>query len=149
MKIIIEKNPKESIWEFPCLGQVSSGTKVYFYEWERGVVVESNNEYKIGYISAIWNMDKFTQIDINGNKLNTNPESIDWDKVEMPVWAVRGEWIMKIESLEETSLDGLEFQESLNNIQGTRLGFASKEDRNQYLNSLEILPKGTKITFEL
>ena len=149
MKIIIEKNPKESIWEFPCLGQVSSGTKVCFYEWERGVVVESNNEYKIGYISAIWNMDKFTQIDINGNKLNTNPESIDWDKVEMPVWAVRGEWIMKIESLEETSLDGLEFQESLNNIQGTRLGFASKEDRNQYLNSLEILPKGTKITFEL
>ena len=147
MKISIEK-PKENIWKFPCLGISNYGTKVYFIGWEMGVVVESGDDYKIGHTSTIWDMGKFTPIDINGFELN-KPKLIDWDKVELPIWAVRGEWIMKIENLEELLLDGLEFQESFNNLQGTRLRFCNKEDRNTYLNSLKILPKGTKITFEL
>ena len=148
MKIIIEKNPKESIWEFPCLGQVSSGTKVYFYEWERGVVVESNNEYKIGYISAIWNMDKFTQIDINGNKLNTNPESIDWDKVKLPIWLLYHGNLLTISDITGKHMRGFVLK---NNGRMVKWDYICDniKNRNDYLNSLEILPKGTKITFEL
>ena len=148
MKIKIEK-PKENIWKFPCLGQLSSGTKVYFCEWETGVVVESNDEYKIGYISAIWDMDKFIQIDINGNKLNTNPEPIDWDKVEFPIWVEDKDGIItQIVHIYET-----EIREFIIPIDGkisynARL-FITPQQKIEYLNSLKLAPKGTKITFEL
>ena len=148
MKIKIEK-PKESIWEFPCLGQASSGTKVCFYEWKRGVVVESNNEYKIGYISATWNMDKFTQIDINGNKLNTNPESIDWDKVELPIWVEDKDGIItQIAHIYETEIREFIIPTDGKISYNSRL-FITPQQKTEYLNSLKLVPKGTKITLEL
>ena len=147
MKIKIEKQ-RESNWTFPCLGQLSSGTKVYFCEWEAGVVVESNDEYKIGYISAMWDMDKFIQIDINGNKLNTNPEAIDRDKVKLPIWFEHSSGSVNIISQKGvSSLAGIEL------FDNGGINWASQYDnikeRNEFLNSIKILPKGTKITFEL
>ena len=146
MKIEVIKPQEEVKWKFPCLGKSKSHRAVvYFHSDGVGVVVEQSSKYPYLYRSSVFDMQDFEPY----IPTETKPQPIDWDKVELPIWAVRGEWIMKIESLEETSLDGLEFQESLNNIQGTRLGFKDKQDRDKYLNSLEILPKGTKITIEL
>ena len=146
MKIKIEK-PKESIWKFPCFGIHEKTSKIVaFVDYQKGAVVgEGYGVLPLGTYCDDWEMMQFKPY----APTQTKPKPIDWDKVELPIWAVRGEWIMKIESLEELFLDGLEFQESLNNIQGTRLGFKDKQDRDKYLNSLEILPKGTKITIEL
>lgn len=69
MNISIKISEKNK-WNFPCLGISNYGTRVYFSDWEMGVVVESDDDYNMGYMSAIWDMDKFTPIDINGFELN-------------------------------------------------------------------------------
>ena len=146
MKISIEK-PKENIWKFPCLGISNYGTKVYFIGWEMGVVVESGDDYKIGHTSTIWDMGKFTPIDINGFELN-KPKLIDWDKVELPIWFEHSSGsVNMITMIYEDSVIGIELWDE------GAINWTSKYDgikeRDEFLNSLEILPKGTKITIEL
>jgi hypothetical protein len=146
MKISIEK-PKESIWKFPCLGQLSSGTKVYFTDWELGIVVESDDDYKIGYMSAAWNMNKFTPIDINGNELNKS-KSINWDKAELPIWFTHRSGSVNIISQKgDNGLAGTELCEDGGIIWAAQ--YDNIDERDKLLNSLEILPKGTKIIIEL
>ena len=147
MKISIEK-PKENKWTFPCLGKLDTGIIVYFSDWEMGVVVESDDDYKIGYTSAIWDMDKFTPIDVNGNKLNTKPKPIDWDKVEFPIWFKHSSGsISMITQKDVFFLNGTELYED--GVITWASQFDNVEERDKLLNSLEILPKGTKITIEL
>jgi hypothetical protein len=147
MKISIEK-PKENVWKFPCLGQLSSGTKVYFTDWEIGVVVESYSDYKIGYTSDMWNMDKFTPIDINGFELNKQ-EPIDWDKVELPIWYkdTNGA-IIKIDTIDKEFVCGFIIQEDAS-IRDFDHYYQTIDERNQSLSKIKFLPKGTKITIEL
>lgn len=146
MKIKIEK-PEESIWKFPCLGISKYGTKVYFYEWEKGVVVESSNEYKIGYISTIWNMVNFTPVDINGFELN-KPKPIDWDKVELPIWFEHSSGsVNMITQKGSDSLIGFELFDKGVITWATK--YDNIKERDEFLNSLKILSKGTKITIEI
>ena len=146
MKIKIEK-PKENVWKFPCLGQLSSGTKVYFTDWEIGVVVEAYGDYKIGYTSNVWNMDKFTPIDINGFELN-KPKHIDWNNVELPIWVKHNNGSINIISQKgDSGLAGTELGEDGAIIWSSQ--YDNVRERDKLLNSLEILPKGTKITLEL
>ena len=147
MNISIEK-PKENIWKFPCLGQLSSGTKVYFTDWELGVVVESDDDYKIGYMSTIWDMDKFTPIDINGFELN-KPKPIDWDKVELPIWYkdTNGS-IVKIWAIDKEYIAGHIIQENMVITEFTHI-YKDIDERNDYFNKIDFLPKGTKITIEI
>ena len=146
MKISIEK-PEESIWKFPCLGISNYGTKVYFSDWEMGVVVESDDDYNMGYMSAIWDMDKFTPIDINGFELN-KLKPIDWDKVELPIWFTHRSGSVNIISQKgDNGLAGTELCEDGGIIWAAQ--YDNVEERDKLLNSLEILPKGTKITIEL
>lgn len=146
MKIKIEK-PKENVWKFPCLGQLSSGTKVYFTDWEIGVVVEAYGDYKIGYTSNVWNMDKFTPIDINGFELN-KLKPIDWDEVELPIWVKHNNGSINIISQKGVSgLAGIELGEDGAIIWSSQ--YDNVRERDELLNSLKVIPKGTKITFEL
>lgn len=148
MKIEVIKPQEEVKWKFPCIGVDINDNDfiVAFTDNRKGIVLkQGNEEFSLREYREDWKMHKFMM----PLPSELNPQPIDWDKVELPIWAVRGEWIMKIENIGESTLDGLEFQESLNNIQGTRLGFKDKQDRDKYLNSLEILPKGTKIIIEL
>ena len=145
-QIKIEK-PKENIWKFPCLGISNYGIKVYFTGWEMGVVVESD-DYKIGYTSAIWDMDKFTPIDINGNKLITKPQTIDWSKAKLPIWLTHSSGSINIITQKDGSgFAGIELCEDRVIMWGSQ--YDNVEERDKLLNSLEILPKGTKITLEL
>lgn len=148
MKIKIEK-PKESIWKFPCLGKSCAGVIVYFSDWKMGVVVEPNdNYYEIGHTSASWHMDNFTPIDINGNELNTKPKPVDWDKAELPIWFTHRSGSVNIISQKGNSgLAGTELCEDGGMIWASQ--YDNVKERNEFLNSLKILPKGTKITFEL
>ncbi len=146
MKIKIEK-PKENVWKFPCLGISNYGAKVYFSDWEMGVVVESDDDYNMGYMSAIWDMDEFTPIDINGFELN-KLKPIDWDKVELPIWFTHRSGSVNIISQKgDSGLAGTELCEDGGMIWASQ--YDNVEERDKLLNSLEILPKGTKITIEL
>lgn len=147
MKISIEK-PKENIWKFPCLGISNSGAKVYFSDWKTGVIVESiTNAPKIGHTSAAWDMDKFTPIDINGFELN-KLKPIDWDKVELPIWVEdKDDIITQIVRISETEIRDLTITDRETIFQ-SRL-FITPKQKTEYLKSLKVIPKGTKITFEL
>lgn len=147
MKISIEK-PEESIWKFPCLGKSRAGVIVYFSDWKMGVVVDPNDNYfEIGHTSASWHMDNFTPIDINGFELN-KLKPIDWDKVELPIWFTHRSGSVNIISQKgDSGLAGTELCEDGGIIWAAQ--YDNVEERDKLLNSLEILPKGTKITIEL
>lgn len=143
MNIVINK-PVKNKWKFPCLGKLDSGTIVYFSCWGIGVVVESEGDFKIGHSDLLWGMDKFTPIDINGFELNKlNP--IDWDNITLPILAksLIGNIIL-IYKIHEKRIDYL-------NIDGDYVRFTIEKtfccmsDRDEWLRSLEIFPKGTEI----
>lgn len=142
MNIVINK-PVKNKWKFPCLGKLDSGTIVYFSCWGIGVVVESEGDFKIGHSDLLWGMDKFTPIDINGFELNKlNP--IDWDKVELPIWFNHSSGSINIITQKDGSgFAGIELCED--GVIMWRSQYDNVEERDKLLNSLEILPKGTKI----
>ena len=143
MKISIEK-PRENNWKFPCLGTTHSGTKVYFSDWEMGVVVESGDDYKIGHTSTTWNMGKFTPIDINGFELN-KPKLIDWDNVTLPIWAKNIDGLVfLIYAIKEKRVSYFIIYENYIRFTNEKV-FCSISDRNEWFNSLEIISGGTEI----
>ena len=132
---------KKVNWKFPCKGiSVIDNIIVGFSSYGRGVVLDAGNStcHKLYEFSEYWIMTDFVPIE-------EEKQPVDWDKVELPVWAKNrfGNLIqiksIKGENVQYWAICGSKEMVVITDIFPTQ-GFAK-----QWLNSLEILPKGTKI----
>ena len=145
MKIKIEK-PKESIWKFPCFGIHEKTSKIVaFMDDKKGVIVEKGyGVLPLGTYFEDWEMIQFKPY----TPTETKPKPIDWDKAELPIWFTHRSGSVNIISQKGNSgLAGTELCEDGGMIWASQ--YDNVKERNEFLNSLKILPKGTKITFEL
>lgn len=145
MKIKIEK-PEENVWKFPCLGKSKlDEAVVYFYSEETGVVIEQSTTYPHLYISREFCMEDFNPVN---SSINPKENPIDWDKVELPIWAMLYKDLTNITIIKDKYIKGAILHNS-GDMTNWDYTYQSIKERDEYLNSLEILPKGTKITIEL
>jgi hypothetical protein len=146
MKISIEK-PRENNWKFPCLGIHNTTSKIVaFMDYKKGVIVEEGNgALLLGHYREDWEIDNFTPY----TPIETKQQSIDWDKVELPIICNnKYKEFCIIDRIGASKVEGYIVYHS--GILGTLEGvFNNTEKRNEYLNSLEIIPKGTITTIEL
>lgn len=145
MKIKIEK-PEESIWKFPCFGIHEKTSKIVaFIDYKKGVVVgEGNGALPLGHYREDWWMIQFKPY----TPTEPRQQPIDWDKAELPIWFTHRSGSVNIISQKGVSgLAGIELCEDGGMIWASQ--YDNVKERNEFLNSLKILPKGTKITFEL
>lgn len=145
MEVKVIKSKKEVEWKFPCMGIYKVNKLVVgFSGYERGVVLDIGNSdiYSIHEVSYMWDMSKFEPI-----------EQIDWDKIIYPVYAENqsGEIIIitSIDYNDYFNADVVKIITIPQLIHDEEKYFFSKEELREWLNSLKILPKGTKIEITL
>ena len=147
MKIEVIKPQDEVKWNYPCKGiHQGSGLVVGFTEEGAGCVLEQGKtNYELYSYEEFWDMDVFTPIKEKGNNL-------DWNNTKFPILVKGiGRDIFTIDGFDEVdnSVSVTTFNLNHNYICEEREKFSSEKERNEWLKSLEILPKGTeiKITF--
>ena len=135
-------------WSFPCKGRyIGTDLVVGFSESGIGVVLNtgrSRGRYLYEF-SRYWSMNQFEPI-VEKEKGN----NYDWGNPTFPILVKdKGENIFTIDIFDEEN-DSVEVTMFI--CSGVvhywcedRVRFDSKEDRNEWLKSLEILPKGTEI----
>ena len=138
MEIRIIKT-EESKWKFPCKGiSVIDNKVVLFTKYGTGVVLDIGNStcHKLYESSEYWIMTDFVP-------LKEDTQHIDWEKVELPVWVQNKDGNL----IQITSIKGEEVVCYIipNEILCLRHTFPTKGLAKECLNSLEVLPKGTKI----
>lgn len=149
MEIKIIKSKKKINWKFPCKGiSKTDNTVIGFSSYGTGTVLDiGQSYYKLYYVSDTWNMDNFQPIEEEKQPIEDTEltQEVDWDKITFPIWA--------------KNIDGLVFliyaikekRVSYFIIYGNYTRFTNEKvfyfisDRNEWLNSLEVLPNGTKI----
>lgn len=141
MKIEVIK-PNESAWRFPCKGISSiNNTIVGFSSYGKGTVINIGEceYYKLYDIKENWNMDNFKPIE-------EEKQPIDWDKIEFPLWAKdeKGN-ILIINSINNLFVAYSSLYIEAEKMVSTGQTFMTKKERNEWLNSLEIFPKGSVI----
>ena len=150
MKIEIIKPQKEVKWDYPCKGvSKTDGTIVGFSSYRIGTVLDigESKYYKIYDIADNWNMDNFQPIEEEKQLVEDTEltREVDWDNITLPIWAKNSNGsIILIYKIHEKKVDYLVIYG--NYIRFTNeMTFCCISDRNEWLNSLEILPNGTKI----
>ena len=137
MEVKIIKNEK-SKWEFPCKGiRRGDGLIVGFQKYGEGTILKSpNDRIYLFYHSKDWVMDEFEPIE-------EEKQPIDWEKIEFPIWARDSDGNL----IQITSIKGAELKyRRISNEMGLITDmFPTQGFAKEWLNSLEILPKGTKI----
>lgn len=150
MKIEVIKPQEEAEWNFPCKG-IGNKTDlvVGFDRYGSGCVLEKGQtNYNLYLYSEFWAMDTFTPL----KEEKANGNNYDWSNAKFPILVKgMGEDIFTIDGFDEVdnSVSITTFNLNHNYICEEREKFSSEEERNEWLKSLEILPKGTeiKITF--
>ena len=146
MKIKIEK-PKESIWKFPCFGIHEKTSKIVaFMDDKKGVIVEKGyGVLPLGTYFEDWEMIQFKPY----TPTETKPKPIDWDNVELPIWVEDKDGIItQIAHIYETEIREFIIPTDGKISYNSRL-FITPQQKIEYLNSLKLAPKGTKIIIEL
>lgn len=140
MEIKIDKKIE---WKFPCRAISTRGVVVDFSNYNIGTIVKGNVlSFGKGDVLSGFIMDYF-------KPLNEEKEVIDWEKVEYPIYA-------KNENGEVIIITAIDYNDYFNAdivkiitmpqlIHDEDKVFFSDDELNDWLNSLEILPKGTKI----
>ena len=150
MKIEVIKPQEEVRWNFPCKGKyIGTDLVVGFSESGIGVVLNSGRSRGryLYEFSRYWSMNQFEPI-VEKEKGN----NYDWSNPKFPILVKgMGEEVFTIDGFDavDNSVSVTTFNLNHNYICGEREKFSSEEERNEWLKSLEILPKGTeiKITF--
>lgn len=147
MKIEVIKPQEEVKWNFPCKGICEvNGLIIGFTKEGCGCVLEKGQtNYKLYSFDKYWDMRTFTPIKEKGN-------NYDWSNPKFPILVKgMGEEVFTIYGFDEVdnSVSITTFNLNHNYICEEREKFSSEEERNEWLKSLEILPKATeiKITF--
>ena len=144
--------PKEEVkWNFPCKGICKEYNLIVGFSGYRiGVVLNTGQcgGLSLYDFSRGWKMNNF-------EPLEEEKQPIDWEKAEYPIYAKNdnGEVIII------TAIDFVDWEEVIQirvnmiNIQQLKYAesmfFTGDNDLNEWMNSLEILPKGTKIEITL
>ena len=140
MEIKIIKN-EQSKWKFPCKGVCKTDDAVVgFSSYGRGVVLDSGQAAHLRpyEFECNWEMDNF-------EPLEKEEQPIDWDKIELPVWAKnRFGRLIQIKSIKGENVQYWATCGSNEMVIITDI-FPTQGLAKRWLNSLEILPKGTKI----
>ena len=147
MKIEVIKPQEEAEWNYPCKGICEvNGLVIGFTKEDVGCVLDKGKTNCDLYTSQMYlDMDKFTPIKEKGN-------NYDWSNPKFPILVKGiGEEVFTIDGFDEVdnSVSVTTFNLNHNYICEEREKFSSEKERNEWLKSLEILPKGTeiKITF--
>jgi hypothetical protein len=140
MKIEVIK-PNESAWKFPCKGRSKDGRFIVGFTKEgEGVVLETKTMPELLYkYDRFMNMDNFVP-------LEEEKEPTNWNKIECPIWAKdeKGN-ILIINSINNLFVAYSSLYIEAEKMVSTGQTFMAKKERNEWLNSLEILPKGSVI----
>ena len=150
MKVEVIK-PKEDkpYWDYPCKGiRKKDGVVVGFEKFGSGCVLESGQSKMKLYTSYVFlDMADFSPIKEKGN-------NYDWNNPTFPILVKgSGEDVFTINGFDEVdnsvSITTFSFNKRVHHWCEEIARFSSEEDRNKWLRSLEMLPKGTeiKITF--
>ena len=136
MEIKIIKDDK---WNYPCKGiSKIDNIIVGFARYGTGVVIDVGNStcHRLYEFSEYWIMNDFEPIE-------EEKQPVDWGKIELPIWAKNTDGNL----IQITSIKGAELKyRRISNEMGLITDmFPTQGFANEWLNSLEILPKGTKI----
>ena len=131
-------------WDFPCKGVRKIDDAIVLFERDsEGVVLESNDKKELYYYSKFWDMDCFEPI------AEQNYEKIDLNKTELPVWVKdKNREILFIDNYSinnEMRVMYYTYIHSNDKIIQDAMVFGDISEIDEWLNSLEILPKGTEI----
>ena len=150
MKIEFIKPQEEVKWRFPCEGiSKTDEVVVGFSNYRVGTVLDCGKSkyYKIYDIADNWNMDNFTPIKEEKQLIEDTEltQEVDWDNITLPIWAKNSNGnIVLIYKIHEKKVDYLVIYG--NYIRFTNeMTFCCISDRNEWLDTLGILSKGTKI----
>lgn len=145
MKIEVIKPQSELKWNFPCKGICEvNGLIIGFTKEGSGCVLDKGVTNCDLYTSQMYlDMDKFTPIKEKGN-------NYDWNNAEFPILVKGiGEDIFTIYGFDEVDnsvyITTFSFSGKIHYWCEDIAKFPSEKDRNKWLKSLEILPKGTEI----
>ena len=140
MKIEVIKSQEEAKWKFPCRGICKEDNLIIgFSSYGIGVVLDIGlcDDLNLYGFSKNWDMNDF-------EPLEEEKQPIDWDKMELPVWVKNRDGnIIQVESIKG---ENIQYCAICNNemVIITDI-FPTQGFAKQWLNFLEILPKGTKI----
>ena len=142
METKIIKSKKKVNWRFPCKGiSKTDNTVIGFSSYGTGTVLDiGQSYYKLYYVSDTWNMDNFQPIE---EEKEEEKQPVDWGKIELPILAKNRDGNL----IQITSIKGAEikYKRISDEIVLIIDVFPIQGLAKQWLNSLEILPKGTKI----
>ena len=147
MEVKVIKPQKEVEWKFPCMG-ISKVNKlvVGFSGYERGVVLDIGNSdiNSIHEVSYMWDMSKFEPIE-------QEKQPIDWDRIELPTLLFDRKENRNLFFVERFNIDTIYTVRFYDLIENKKIewAFIDITKRNEFLNTLEIYPKGTKIEITL
>ena len=152
MKIEVIKPQEEVKWNFPCKGiGKKSNMIVGFSGYGQGVVLDTGQSdfFKLYTMPNNWDMEMFTPI-----KEQENGNNYDWSNPTFPILVKgSGDDVFTINGFDEVdnsvSITTFSFNKKVHYWCEEIARFPSEKDRNKWLKSLEIYPKGTeiKITF--
>ena len=149
METKIIKSKKKVNWKFPCKGiSKTDNTVIGFSSYGTGTVLDiGQSYYKLYYVSDTWNMDNFQPIEEEKQPIEDTEltQEVDWDKITLPIWAKNiDELVFLIYAIKEKRVSYLIIYGNYIRFPNEKV-FWSISDKNEWLNSLEILPNGTKI----
>ena len=142
----------EPNWAFPCLGiHRYDGLKVCFTSMGNGVVVgvDIKEEYGLYETSDVFDMSQFRPIK-TADTFHL-PKEVNWEVAEVPFAATSPEYpgLLIIKHIHYGPMTVKFDTITDKGIQANSRKFSDREDRDDFLNQLEILPKGTVISIKL
>ena len=141
------KISEKIVWRFPCKGISKSNRLVVgFSKQNEGAVLDigDSNSGDLYKWSTNWNMNNF-------EPLLEEKQSIDWDKVELPTLLFDRKENRNLFFVERFNIDTTYIVRFYDLIENKKIEwmFSDITKRNEFLNTLEVYPKGTKIEITL
>ena len=141
------KISEKIVWRFPCKGISKSNRLVVgFSKQNEGAVLDigDSNSDDLYKWSTNWNMNSF-------EPLLEEKRSIDWDKVELPTLLFDRKENRNLFFVERFNIDTTYIVRFYDLIENKKIEwmFSDITKRNEFLNTLEVYPKGTKIEITL
>lgn len=141
------KISEKIVWRFPCKGISKSNRLVVgFSRQNEGAVLDigDSNSDDLYKWSTNWNMNNF-------EPLLEEKQSIDWDKVELPTLLFDRKENRNLFFVERFNIDTTYIVRFYDLIENKKIEwmFSDITKRNEFLNTLEVYPKGTKIEITL
>jgi len=141
------KISEKIVWRFPCKGISKSNRLVVgFSKQNEGAVLDigDSNSDDLYKWSTNWNMNNF-------EPLLEEKQSIDWDKVELPTLLFDRKENRNLFFVERFNIDTTYIVRFYDLIENKKIEwmFSDITKRNEFLNTLEVYPKGTKIEITL